>query len=129
MKYLTWLAVLSFVSIACSADPKDPAMRWLETIDSGRYAESWDDAAPYFQMQVPREEWIKAVQSVREPLGEIVSRELISKSLHGSLPGVPDGNYVVSKFDSSYNNKQHAIDTVTLVQTQEQWKVVGYFIN
>jgi hypothetical protein len=46
-----------------------------------------------------------------------------------SLPGAPDGEYVVLQFDSSFANKQVAVETVTAVFEDGVWRVVGYFIR
>jgi hypothetical protein len=45
------------------------------------------------------------LKAVRKPLGKVISREVKSKSHHTSLPGAPDGEYVVIQFDTSFENK------------------------
>jgi hypothetical protein len=43
---------------------------------------------------------------------------------------VPDGQYVVIRYDSSFANKKSAIETVTPMLDQGgQWRVSGYFIK
>ena len=70
------------------------------------------------------------VGSVRKPLGELVSRKLKSATFAKSLPGAPDGEYVVLQFDASFENKKEAIETVTPVREKDgKWKVSGYFIK
>tara|TARA_B100000809_G_scaffold129085_1_gene127103 strand:- start:1964 stop:2242 length:279 start_codon:yes stop_codon:yes gene_type:complete len=56
-------------------------------------------------------------------------RSLDKTSYATSLPGAPDGEYVVSLFKSSYDNKESAIETVTVTKSEDGWKVVGYFIK
>lgn len=72
------------------------AEKWLALVDEDRYAESWNEAAEYFKGAVEQEEWQESLQSVRKPFGEVISREVKTRSYLTSLPGAPDGEYVVS---------------------------------
>lgn len=106
------------------------AQSWLEGVDAERYGESWDEAAHYFQDALSREEWLSSMQSVRHPLGQKLSRSLKSKQYHTSLPGAPDGEYVVIQFNTSFENKRSAIETVTPMKDRDgQWRVSGYYIK
>jgi hypothetical protein len=47
-----------------------------------------------------------------------------------TLPGVPDGEYVVVQFDTSFEKKKTAIETVTPMKEPDgRWRVSGYFIK
>ncbi len=103
---------------------------WLKLVDSGRYAESWDAAAGYFKDAVEKGQWEKQAAAARKPLGEVFSRKLKSKRYRTSLPGVPDGEYVVIRFQTSFANKKSAIETVTpMLDKDGIWRVSGYFIR
>ena len=42
----------------------------------------------------------------------------------------PDGNYIVLQYDTLFENKAAAVETVTLSQDSDgQWRVAGYFIK
>jgi hypothetical protein len=57
-------------------------------------------------------------------------RSLKSKTYATSLPGAPDGKYVVIQFSSSFKNKADATETVTpMLDKDGQWRVSGYYIN
>jgi hypothetical protein len=59
-----------------------------------------------------------------------VSRKLSSARNARSLPGAPDGNYVVMQFDTNFSNKKSAVETVTFVQEKDgKWKAAGYYIK
>lgn len=106
------------------------AKKWLELVDSGRYAESWDTAAEYFKNAVEKERWEKKVAAAREPLGKVLWRKLKSKRYRTSLPGVPDGEYVVIQFRTSFANKQSTVETITpMLDKDGIWRVSGYFIR
>ena len=109
---------------------QDSAKAWLAVVDSGRYAESWKQASSLFRRQVSAEQWEKALDSVRSPLGRLVSRVVRSAEFTRSLPGAPDGEYVVIQYDSSFGNKKQGIETVTVMKDRDEaWRVGGYFIK
>jgi len=106
------------------------AQHWLSMVDGEQYAHSWDEAAVYFKGAVSREQWEQSLQGVRKPLGKVISREVKSKTYMTSLPGAPDGEYVVIQFDASFENKRSAVETVTpMMDTDGKWRVSGYYIK
>ena len=106
------------------------AQKWLAEIDNGQYAQSWQDASVFFQNAVPEEKWESALNAVRKPLGNLVSRNLQSAQYATQLPGAPDGKYVVMQFEASFANKKSAIETVTfMLEKDGQWKSSGYYIK
>jgi hypothetical protein len=106
------------------------AQAWLALIDGGNYAKSWQEASALFQGAVTQKAWEDAMESVRKPLGKLVSREVKTAQSFTALPGVPDGQYVVMQFETSFANKKSAIETVTFMLGKDgQWKSTGYFIK
>ncbi len=106
------------------------AQSWLVQIDSGNYAKSWKEASAYFQGAVTEKNWTDALNGTRKPLGKLVSRKLNKAQSASSLPGAPDGNYVVMQFDTSFSNKKGAVETVTFAQEKNsKWKAAGYYIK
>ncbi|MGK7896934.1 MAG: DUF4019 domain-containing protein [Xenococcus sp. (in: cyanobacteria)] len=103
---------------------------WLELVDTEQYGASWDEAASYFRGAVSQEQWLSSMQAVRKPLGNKLSRKLKSKQYYTSLPGAPDGEYVVIQFNTSFENKSSAVETVTPMKDQDgKWRVSGYYIK
>jgi hypothetical protein len=106
------------------------AQKWLAIVDSGNYSASWQETAGYFRSAVNQEQWEQMLQSVRTPLGRVISRKLKNKSYETSLPGAPDGQYVVIQFETSFQNKKSAMETVTpMLDKDGQWRVSGYYIK
>lgn len=106
------------------------AEQWLALIDAGQFAESWQGAAAVFQAAVSQRQWQSSLESVRKPLGSRVSRKLKSAKYAKTLPGAPDGEYVVLQFDTSFTNKKEAVETITpMLDKDGKWKVSGYFIK
>lgn len=106
------------------------AESWLVLTDTGKYAESWSAASRMFKAGVTKEQWQSAMHQYRDPLGAVKSRKLSSATPRKSLPGVPDGDYVVFRFDSSFDHKQAAVETVTEQREKDgRWRISGYFIR
>jgi hypothetical protein len=106
------------------------AESWLALVDAGEYGDSWDEAAARFQGAVTRDQWEQAVNGVREPLGAVVSRKVKSRQYTKQLPGAPDGEYVVVQFETVFENKAEAVETLTpMVDKDGAWRVSGYFIR
>ena len=67
---------------------------------------------------------------VRKPLGNMISRKVQSKIYTASLPGAPDGEYVVIEFVTSFEKKKSAIETITsMLDRDGKWRVSGYYIK
>ena len=112
-----------------SSDGTQPAIDWLEEVDAGKFEQSWNRAAPFFQSQVTVLQWIDALNQTRKPLGSVVTRKIYRTDLHASLPGVPEGEYVVITLLTDFENKKSAIETITVTEVNREWRVMGYFIK
>jgi hypothetical protein len=130
------LMVLLWADISAPAQQKPEqlaqaaAESWLVLVDNGKYAESWNQAAAYFKAAVTQDQWQKMLTTTRTPLGKMLSRKLKSATYTRTLPGAPDGEYVILQFESSFEHKSSAIETVTPMLDQDgQWRVSGYFIK
>lgn len=108
---------------------KQAALEWLVLVDAMQYEASWKEAASLFRAQVSTSGWVSAVAAVRRPLGDFVARNLISATYATSLPGAPDGEYVVLQFQTEFENKAQAVETVTPMLDEGQWRVSGYYIR
>ena len=108
----------------------EAARSWLRLVDEGKYEESFSTAAEYFKNAITENQWLQALTATRKPLGKVLSRELKSKKYMTELPGAPDGEYVLIQFNTSYENKKFAVETVTPMLEQDgTWKISGYYIK
>jgi hypothetical protein len=106
------------------------AEAWLKLVDEGKYTDSWRQAAEYLKAAVKQDQWEQSMQAFRQPLEGTVSRTLKSKNYATSLPGAPDGEYVVIQYETSFKNKKFAIETITPMLDQDgKWRVSGYYIK
>lgn len=108
----------------------DSAYIWLEFVDDAAYDQSWEQAAAYFKNAVTKEQLIQSFDAVRRPLGKVISRRIKSKIYTKQAPGAPDGQYVIIQFETSFENKKSAIETVTpMLDKDDSWRVSGYYIK
>jgi len=130
---IAFIFVFAQVPLADQAKEKaavDASKAWLKLVDEGKYAESWNEAAQYFKNAVNKEQWKASLEAVRTPLGKVMSRKLKSKQYTKTLPGAPDGEYVVIQYETSFKNKKNAIETITPMMDKDgKWRVSGYYIK
>ncbi len=106
------------------------ARAWLAVVDAGNYDQSWSETAAYFRSAIGQEQWRQAMEGVRRPLGGALGRDLKGATYATELPGAPDGEYVVIQFNTSFENKRSAVETVTPMRDPDgNWRVAGYFIK
>lgn len=138
MKLVRVLAVATALLVAASARADEAsenaavatADAWLKLVDARQYGASWDEAARLFKDAVSKGDWEKAVSSARSPIGKLVARKVSSRKYAESLPGAPDGKYVRITYESSFESKKAATETVTAMLDRDgRWRVVGYFIK
>jgi hypothetical protein len=103
---------------------------WLSYVDTGRYGESWEDSAAYFKGAVPKTQWQNILDQARGPLGVTIARKVRSATYTRSLPGAPEGEYVVIQYDTRFENRPQSVETVTPMREKDgRWKVAGYHIK
>jgi len=103
---------------------------WLKLVDDGQYSKSWETAAELFKGAVTKGQWNQSLNAVRKPLGRVIRRNMRSKQYMTSLPGAPDGEYVVIQYETSFKNKKAAIETVApMLDKDKKWRVSGYYIK
>ena len=132
--YGLFFLFIAAVSVHVTADgeqrlAESAALSWLAKVDGGDFQESWEDAATRFKGQVSAKQWEAAVATARKPLGDLKSREHLKATFATSLPGVPDGEYMVLEFRSTFERKAKAIETLTLMLDGGTWRVSGYYIR
>ena len=138
MTCVTLAAMLLLPLAAVAAEKHDDAEKkavesaeaWLKLVDQGKYGDAWDSASKYLKDAVSKEDFAKSLTPARKPLGNVKSRELKSKQYATSLPGAPDGQYVVIQYKTAFENKKAGVETITpMLDKDKKWRVSGYFIK
>ena len=127
------LLLITFLSCFCANAEEleviNHAKSWLVLIDNGQYQQSWQQTDSLFKQAMPQSNWSNVLKQVRVPLGKVILRKNLSLMKYDSLPGTPDGEYVIIQFQSQFINKEHTIETISLSKNSGQWQPIGYFIN
>ena len=111
---------------ASDAEVVSAARAWLALSDAGDWQKSFDTAGRFFREVNTVSGWTKAATQVRTPLGELVSRELLTVRYLNA----PPRGYQEVTFSSRYANSDKAIiETLTLQQEDGEWKVVGILVD
>lgn len=106
------------------------AKTWLSQIDKGSYAAAWQESASYLKGNVTEATFVQQLTGVRQPLGELVSRKVLNQKFTESVPGAPDGKYVIIRFQTSLSCKKSAVETITpMLDKDGRWRISGYFIK
>ena len=70
------------------------------------------------------------MQAARTPLGTFQSRQIESTTYTRTLPGAPNGEYVIIKYASKFADKPSTVETVTPLKEKDgSWHVSGYFVR
>jgi len=129
------VVVLACLSVARGADDEvaqasAAAKSWLTLTDGEKYGDAWEAASAFLRGAVTKDRFTHDLTGVRTPLGAVQSRKLSKASPTHQLPGAPDGDYVVIRFETVFKNKAHAIETITPMKEKDgAWRVSGYFIK
>jgi hypothetical protein len=125
-----WLATAAEKHEDAEKKAVESAEAWLALVDQAKYGEAWDTASEYLKNAVSKEDFAKSLGAARKPLGKVKSRELKSKQYATSLPGTPDGEYVVIQYKTAFENKKAGVETITpMLDKDKKWRVSGYFIK
>lgn len=112
-------------SSAAESEIVRSARRWLALVDEGRWNESWSATAQAFRELNTSETWASESEEARVPLGDVISRAVAREE---DVPAPPSG-YRMVKFQTMFENKRDATETLTLVRDGNAWRVVGYIIS
>lgn len=106
------------------------AKTWLQKLDDGDYRGTWDTAAASFRKAITRDKWDADVGAVRKAVGALQVRNNRGARFTRSLPGAPDGDYVLIQNDTRFQHKAAAIETVTMAREADGvWRLAGYFVR
>jgi hypothetical protein len=120
----------AFANEAAEKKAEEASDAWLQLVDNSQYEKSWETAAELFRNAIRKEQWNQSLNAVRKPLGKVIKRTLSSKQYTTSVPGAPDGEYVVIQYKTSFESKKSSVETVSpMLDKDGKWRVSGYYIK
>lgn len=121
--------LLASPAAAADSDWTVTLKHWLTLVDQAQYGDSWGTAGVLLRGQITQKDWTARVSKVRAPLGAMTRRMVLDQKYVTSLPGLPDADYEVVRFNTVFQNKPAAVETVILQLEDKGWKVDGYFVK
>ena len=112
------------------AEASAAADAWLETVDAGDVKASWEATSSLFRRLVGVTQWRESFDRVRAVFGRTLRRDQSDARFTTSVPGAPDGEYVVMEYAAELERKKEAVETVVAMRDEDgAWRVSGYFIR
>jgi hypothetical protein len=108
------------------------ALGWLGLLDAGSYPQSWSVASTLFRDRMSQSQWRSKIANGRFRLGTLKSRQFLSASSVQSAPDLPNGDYVIVRFASTYLwfEFEPVIETVTMTKSADgTWRVADFYIH
>jgi hypothetical protein len=112
-------------------DASAAADAWLAKVDAGEVEASWEATSSLFRRLVDVAQWRESFDRVRSVFGRTLHREQSDARFTTSVPGAPDGEYVIMEYAAELERKKEAVETVVAMRDDEDgaWKVGGYFVR
>ncbi len=143
MRYLFLTIMLTFASLSAQDQPtqmpvneqglarsSDAATQWLKYLDSRNYDGSWKAGSLTFKLTIPQKHWVTLLDSIRKPLGDVISRKLLEQRVSKNPKGLPKGDYMVLFYETAFSKKSQAHELITMVQESDgNWRVLTYQVQ
>ncbi len=106
------------------------AESWWALLDRAEFGQSWEDASSTLRAAITRADWEKRLVSARTATGRLLSRRVKAVEHRSSLPGAPDGEYVVIETDAAFEKLPAAVETAVMtLEAGGEWRAAGYFVR
>jgi len=106
------------------------ASQFLFLVDTEEYSKSWEVSSHILQKMLTKDAWNEQITKIRNYLGPIVKRMYHDISYTDTATNVPEGEYVVLRYISTFELRERVIETITLMLGDDnQWQVVGYYLR
>jgi Protein of unknown function (DUF4019) len=103
---------------------------WLKLVDDGQYALAWERGAQMLRDELTQAAFVEMTDKFRKETGKLVSRKFRSSKLGTQSPSGAPGRYVFIEYDSVFEKRASAVETVIAVaESDATWRVAGAFIR
>lgn len=113
-----------------AAAAKTAAASWLQLVDGGQYAQSWEQMSPLAQARIKNVAWVGYLKRVRTPLGKVLSRRFKGATYIKNPVGSPAGIYEVLHYITNFTNMRPADETVSMVLGKDnKWQAFSFQVK
>ena len=92
----------------------EDAENFLTQLDQKAFSSAWQQTSPLFRMLNDEAGWKHTQQVLRQAYGPLKSRRFLRLSYRATYAHSPDGSYVIIQYQSQFENKVEATETVVL---------------
>lgn len=111
-------------------DALEEAMTWLNKIDEGRYAESWQMTSASIKNRTTEKQWIIGMEQIRAPMGAVTKRKIISVKPGKTITKETQQRNVIAQFSTTFKDQNSVTEFVTLqLENNQEWLVSAYYID
>jgi hypothetical protein len=114
---------------ARSSEAQDAARAWLALVDKGDATAAYGAAGEGFRLRVSKAQWNKGMTDARGPLGANTRRTIEATRFVDRIQGFGKGDFAILVFRASFANKDFVREQLTLANTPQGWRVIGYLIR
>jgi hypothetical protein len=106
------------------------AGHWLNLVDQRQYGPAWLDAGPLLQDVLSQQAWVGAMHFIREPLGNVLSRTIVSNEETSALPHGTRGGFMILNYRTQFSHSRYGLETVILMRNHNNlWRVISYTVK
>jgi Protein of unknown function (DUF4019) len=127
------LATSGALAVAAQGTSADELLgdadRVVQQIDSNRYVDVWQDAAPFVKAKIPQDQFVSGTRQSRQALGAIVRRgwASVTRVQYTGQSGIPDGLYANVNYATTLTNGQSVFELLSFQLGQDgMWHLTGY---
>ena len=112
-----------------------PAMdKWLGELDTGDYAQAWNDASQPMRKRGSSEEFAKEMNQERKPFGLCTSRVMSAPPQMGDKMSMSNGDdltgdFVIAVYSGAFVNNASGKETVIFMKDDGEWRALSYRIE
>ena len=112
-----------------AAAAENAALEFLQMVDAGKYADSWQISDPFLRKTIPVDAWEEKLTKIRETFGELSERSLDDANFTAAAEELPESEFILLEYNSRFALKEMN-EIVTVVRGEDNlWRVIGYFIQ
>jgi hypothetical protein len=133
---LALACVLGSFAVAAMADPGTSADELLadaghvlQQFDAGRYADAWQDVAPYARSRLTQDEFVTSTSLARHAVGAVSSRgwASITRIRYAQAAKLPDGLYANVDFATTLVGGGTMFELLSFrLELDGHWHLTGY---
>lgn len=111
-------------------DATAEASHWLNLIDQGQYGAAWLDAGPLMKDILTESQWIGAMDEVRSPFQNAISRKISHNQSISVLPHGTKGNFMLVEYNTQFSGNSNGKERLILMTNPlGEWRVISYDVK